>query len=66
MQVLTKQGNTVTWRDTTLNFVEVEKISNEMVHCHFTDITVCFIGGDTEVNGVVCQTADEIIHELNK
>lgn len=65
MEILIKNGNEVVWRETNLELKEAEKLDDNMVHCHFSDRTVCFIGGDTKINGVLCDSADEIVSKLN-
>jgi hypothetical protein len=66
MEYIVKQGNTVEWRENTLEYVNVNKIDDSMVHIEFTDRVVCFIANDTIVNEALCTSSDEIINELNK
>jgi hypothetical protein len=66
MEYIVKQGNAIEWRENTLEYVNVNKIDDSMVHIEFTDRVVCFIANDTTVNDVLCASSDEIINELNK
>jgi hypothetical protein len=66
MENIVKSGNTIEWRNNTLEYVNVNKIDDSMVHIEFTDRVVCFIANDTTVNDVLCTSSDEIINELNK
>jgi hypothetical protein len=66
MEYIVKSSNTVEWRNNTLEYVNVNKIDDSMVHIEFTDRVVCFISNDTTVNEVLCTSSDEIINELNK
>jgi hypothetical protein len=66
MEYIVKQSNTVEWRENTLEYVNVNKIDDSMVHIEFVDRVVCFIANDTTVNDVLCASSDEIINELNK
>jgi hypothetical protein len=65
MENIVKQGNTIDWRNKSLEYVTVHKMDDNMVHVEFTDIVVCFIANDTTINGVLCTSRDEIIEQLN-
>ena len=66
MEYIVKSGNTVEWRGLELNYVDVRKINDNMVHIMFNDRLVCFLIDDVELNGVVYNNADEFISELIK
>ena len=64
MQVLTSINNEITWDRITLTYQGVEKIDSMMVHIVTNKGYYAFIGGDTEINGVVQTNADQIILAL--
>ena len=70
METILKTGNKFEWRGKSLTFSHTEDpdgLDDTMIHVHFKDhAPVCFVGGDTEVNGVLCQKDVDIIFELNK
>lgn len=65
MQVLTKQGNTVTFRNVELIYVESIKLDDNTIHLVSETQTNLFFSNDTELNGVIYNNADELINALN-
>jgi hypothetical protein len=64
MQVLTSINNEITWNDKIFIYQGFEKIDTMMVHVIMDNGCYAFIGGDTEINGVVQTNADQIILAL--
>ena len=65
METILKQGNTIEWRNNTLEYVTAHRIDDSMVHIEFIDRIVCFIANDTTINDMLCASSDEIIEQLN-
>lgn len=65
MQVLTKQGNLVTFRELELIYVSSQKLDDNMIHVNFETQTNLFFANDTELNGIVYENSDELINALN-
>jgi hypothetical protein len=65
MQVLTFQNPRITWGKLSLTYQAVEKIDPVMVHIITDKGYFAFIGGDTEINGVLQTNADQIIATLS-
>jgi hypothetical protein len=65
METIVKQGNTIEWRNKSLEYLRANKMDDNMVHVEFTDIVVCFLANDTTINDVLCTSSDEIIEQLN-
>jgi hypothetical protein len=65
MQVLTKVGNIVTFRDLELIYLSSEKLDDNMIHVNFETQTNLFFANDTELNGVVYANSDDLINALN-
>lgn len=66
MQILTKQGNTVTFRGQELTYVSCDKLDDNMIHVNFETQTILFFADDTELNGVVYSNSDQLINAFNK
>lgn len=66
MQILTKQGNTVTFRGQELTYVSCVKLDDNMIHVNFETQTILFFADDTELNGVVYSNSDQLINAFNK
>ena len=64
MQILTVVDNEITWDGKTYDYQGFEKVDTMMVHVIMNDGYYAFIGGDTEINGVVQTDADQIISAL--
>jgi hypothetical protein len=64
MQILTVVDNEITWNDKIFIYQGFEKIDTMMVHVIMDNGYYAFIGGDTEINGVVQVDADAIIATL--
>ena len=64
MQVLTSINNEITWNDKIFIYQGFEKIDTMMVHVIMDNGYYAFIGGDTEINGVVQVDSDAIIATL--
>lgn len=60
MQYLTIQSNQVEWNDQNYILGAVEQIDSMSVHVELSDEIYCFIGGDTSINEVVCNNAQDI------
>jgi len=65
MQILTKQGNTVTFRGQELTYVSCVKLDDNMIHVNFETQTILFFADDTELNGVVYSNSDQLINAIN-
>ena len=65
MQILTKQGNTVTFRGQELTYVSCVKLDDNMIHVNFETQTILFFADDTEFNGVVYSNSDQLINGFN-
>ena len=65
MQILTKQGNTVTFRGQELTYVSCVKLDDNMIHVNFETQTTLFFADDTELNGVVYSNSDQLINAIN-
>jgi len=57
-------GNQVSYYGNTYTYHGYEKIDNICVHLNLNNGWVAFLGGETKVNGVLKNTADEIIASL--
>jgi hypothetical protein len=57
-------GNQVTYYGNTYTYYGYEKIDEMCVHLNLDNGWVCFIGGETKINGVLKNTSDEIIITL--
>jgi hypothetical protein len=66
MQILTKQGNTVTFRGQELTYISCVKLDDNMIHANFETQTILFFVDDTQLNGIVYSNSDELINALNK
>ena len=64
MQSLSISGDVVYWGNRLMIKEGYEKVDDLMVHIIFDDCTIGFRGGETIINGVLKNTADEIIAEL--
>lgn len=64
MQILTVVDNEITWNGKTYDYQGFEKIDTMMVHVIMDNGYYAFIGGDTEINGVVQVDSDAIIATL--
>lgn len=65
MQILTKQGNLVIFREQELIYVSSVKLDDNAIHVNFETQTNLFFANDTELNGVVYANSDELINALN-
>jgi hypothetical protein len=61
---LTISGDQVSYYGNTYTCHGYEKIDDICVHLNLDNGWVCFLGGETIINGVLKNTADEIIAEL--
>lgn len=66
MERLTITENTFLWGDTYLEKVSYEIVDSEMIHIVFTDRTIGFKILETEINGVVIQTINEMIEKITQ
>jgi hypothetical protein len=72
MEIIVKNGNVTNWRGKNLTFISVELVDTNTVHVHFENHpSICFIAEEegekmTSINGVICNTVEEIVNELNK
>lgn len=57
-------GNQVTYYGNTYTYYGYEKIDDICVHLHLDNGWVCFLGGETKINGVLKNTSQEIIDSL--
>lgn len=64
MQILTFVDGEITWKDKVFIYQGFEKVDSMMVHIIMSDGYYAFVGGDTEINGVVQADADQIISTL--
>ena len=64
MQILTYIDGNITWKDSTYVYQGFEKVDSMMVHVIMNDGYYAFVGGDTEINGIVQADADQIITTL--
>ena len=64
MQILTIADGEISWKGNTYIYQGFEKIDAMMVHVIMNDGYYAFVGGDTEINGVVQTNADDIIATL--
>lgn len=64
MQYLTIQSNQVEWNGQSYTLGAVEQIDSMSVHVELSGEIYCFIGGDTSINGAVCNDATAIINAL--
>ena len=64
MQILTINGNQAKWGDRDLIIEGYQLVDNIMLHIIFNDCVIGFKGGETEINGVVKNTPQEIIDSL--
>lgn len=62
MQVLNYSNNSVNWNGTDYTFNGIEKNDEICVNMYLDNQIICFVGGDTEINGVIKNNADEIIN----
>jgi hypothetical protein len=65
MEILIKNGNTITFRNTDYVYVSSEKVDDNSVHINFKEQTNIFLVVDTELNGIVYSNADALIESLN-
>jgi hypothetical protein len=65
MQKLEINGNVVYWGGQPHIKIGYEKVDDMMIHIFFTDCGIGFRGGETEINGVIMNNADEMISMLN-
>jgi hypothetical protein len=65
MEILIKNGNTITFRNTDYVYVSSEKVDDNSVHINFEEQTNIFLVVDTELNGIVYSNADALIESLN-
>jgi hypothetical protein len=64
MQKLTINGNQAKWGDRDLIILGYELVDIEMIHIIFNECVIGFKGGETEINGVIKNTPQEIIDSL--
>lgn len=64
MQTLIKQNNTVEWNGNQYELGSVTPIDSMNVHVELSGEIICFVGGDTTVNGVLCNNSDDINNAL--
>lgn len=64
MQILTYIDGNITWKGSTYVYQGFEKVDSMMVHVIMNDGYYAFVGGDTEINGIVQADADQIITTL--
>lgn len=64
MEKLQISGNVVYWGNRILIKTGYEVVDELMVHIFFEDCAIGFKGGQTEINGVLKNTAQEIIESL--
>ncbi len=57
-------GDQVSYYGHTYTYYGYEKIDDYCVHLHLDNGWVCFLGGFTKINGVLKNTAQEIIESL--
>lgn len=65
MEILIKNGNTITFRNADYVYVSSEKVDDNSVHINFEEQTNIFLVDDTELNGVIYSNADALIESLN-
>lgn len=65
MQKLIINGNLARWDDKDLIILGYELVDSIMIHIIFNEFTIAFKGGDTEINGVVKNTPQEIIDAIS-
>jgi hypothetical protein len=64
MEKLQISGDVVYWGDRLLIKEGYENVDNQMVHITFNECTIGFKAGETEINGVIKNTVQEIIDSL--
>ena len=64
MQVITINGEIAKWDGRDLTILGYEIVDTEMLHIFFNDCVVAFKAGDTEINGVIKNTIQEIIDSI--
>lgn len=65
MQVLTKQGDIVTFRGQELTYLSCVKLDDNAIHVYFETQITFFFANDTELNGIVYPNSDELINAFN-
>lgn len=64
MQYLTIQSNQVEWNGQNYILGAIDKIDSMTVHIELSGQVYCFVGGETSINGAVCNDADAIINAI--
>lgn len=54
-------GDQVSYYGNTYTYYSYDKLDDICVHLQLDNGWVCFLGGETKINGVLMNTADEII-----
>jgi hypothetical protein len=57
-------GNQISYYGNTYTYFGYDKLDEYCVHLNLNDAWVCFLGGQTKINGVLKETSQEIIDSL--
>jgi alcohol dehydrogenase YqhD (iron-dependent ADH family) len=64
MKDLIVSGDQVSYCGNTYTYFGYDKLDDMCVHLQLDKIIIAFLGGQTKINGVLMNTADEIIDSL--
>lgn len=64
MEILQISGDVVYWAGRLLIKESYQIVDSQMVHITFNECTIGFKAGETEINGVIKNTVQEIIDSL--
>jgi hypothetical protein len=66
MEKILIKKNILTYRDNDYEIVSHEVIDNKFVHINTENMTIALVPGDTEINGVLANTIEDIDNALKE
>jgi hypothetical protein len=66
MEKISINKNILTYRENDYQIVSYEIINEEFVHINTENMTIALVPGDTEINGVLANTIEDIDNALKE
>jgi hypothetical protein len=66
MEKISINKNILTYRENDYQIVSYEIINEEFVHINTENMTIALVSGDTEINGVLANTIEDIDNALKE